>query len=229
MSGASFFCHLEAGTAQARQEAEGSPLLRWLAAAGGTGVGLRIHGCVQYLRLLAASRTVHVALEQSLGRSGRHPLLRRLQLPEACRARELTADLWAFAGDEWPRYAGSCRAASLWTARLCVLEQEAPLLLAAHLYVRYHCDLVHGVQREALVRAAFELEGEEGRALFLLPGAPEREARRERLQQALDALPLQAAQVEELVSEARLAFRLERRLHEELARNALGLAREPCA
>ena len=115
-------------------------------------------------------------------------------------------------------------AAAAWLARLQELAQRAPHRLMAHVYVRYGGDLSGGQQLAQQANAILRAQGLPALSFW----AFERpiEALKQELHDGLEALTLSAAEEEELLDEAEMAFRLTQRLLAELAELA-ELAHQP--
>lgn len=102
--------------------------------------------------------------------------------------------------------------------RIDAIAAENPLLLLAHAYTRYLGDLSGGKVLSRVAGRALNLDRQsmEGLAFYQFDNVSSAKLFKDMYRQALDDLPLTAAQIEGLVSEANVAFVLNMRLFEEL-------------
>lgn len=211
------------GTAGVRAELQHSLFMqRLLYGQWGTSIygqwsfGLHI---VSYLQCL---RALYQALEAALQEHQNHPTVAGFLLPELFRSPIISLDLQSFGlqGEEtfFPK-----STVTLHVERLRTLSQEAPHLLVAHAYARYVSELLSGTFQGDLIARTFELEGSEGTLLFRAVPPHEIENYRRQAEQKLNQLLLRNAEADEVVQEAKLAFRLTCLLFEELTRHSLGI------
>ncbi|MFB1480735.1 heme oxygenase (biliverdin-producing) [Corallococcus sp. RDP092CA] len=211
---------LEEGTGMARRQAEQSTFLAalfhgsWNGGVYGQFVRARYY--VNHLRQL---HTVYEALESVLPTLKDGPVTRVLRLPELRRAAALLADLDWFCGDTRTR-PFACAETRLHAERIREVAVEAPHLLIAHAYARCVQDLYTAPQRSELVARAFELENGRGTAFYNAVSAAELRSFQARLAARLDEVSLTEGEAQELVQEARLAFRIQALICDELARDA---------
>lgn len=213
---------LERGTTEARRQAEQSVFLEALFLdtwEGIYGQFVRAQHYVSYLRELHA---LYTAFEGVLATLPESPLTQVLRLPELRRASALSSDLVYFRGEvaDPPARAQT----RMHVERLREVATEAPHLLVAHAYARCVLDLFTAPSRAPLVSNAFELEAGWGTAFYnAVLTSRELGGFRSRLHARLDELALSEGEVREVLQEARLAFRLQVLLCEDLARGMPGL------
>jgi heme oxygenase len=194
---------MRAGSQNEHDAAERSPFVRELLRGH-----LNARGYIDYLLRL---RAVYAALEGAVRAHRDDPLVAVAYDPALERLSAIDADLQHWAGGSSGKLKSP--AAEQYRGRLESVRGSA---LLAHHYTRYLGDLSGGrVIRRSLERA-FNLNGV-GLAFydFPMPPKPYKDAYRGRL----DALDLQAEQFDEVVSEVKLAFRLNQALFDELAGN----------
>jgi heme oxygenase len=227
---------LAEGTEQTRQQAEGSLFLqtlfhdRW--EGGVYGQFVRAQHYVSYLRQL---HFLYAAYEAVLPSVMETPLTSLLLMPELRRADALEEDLVYFCG-ETRTDAFACDEVRQHAERLREVAAHAPHLLVAHAYARCMLDVFSGPARARCVAEAFELEEGRGTRFHPTLTALELAAFRVRLHSRLDGLELDADEAQEIIQEARMAFRLHALVCAELARGAPGItvpcgaraARAPC-
>jgi heme oxygenase (biliverdin-producing, ferredoxin) len=214
---------LEEGTGMARRDAAASPYLEALfhgAWNGGVyGQFVRARHYVNHLRQL---HVVYEALEAVMPGLKDGPVARVLRLPELRRASSLAADLGWFCGDT-RTHPFACPETRLYAQRIHEVAKEAPFLLVAHVWARSAQDLFTAPVRSGLIARAFELEDGRGTAFYNAVSAGELQAFQLRLAARLDEVSLDERAAQEVVQEARLAFRLQGLICDELARDAPGL------
>ena len=97
-------------------------------------------------------------------------------------------------------------------------------LLAAHHYTRYLGDLSGGQAIGRIIDRAFELGGA-GTAFYAFPEIPKPKLFKDGYRARLDALDLTPAEVDRVVDEVKVAFRLNQAIFTELGRNIDGYRR----
>ncbi|NOK32142.1 biliverdin-producing heme oxygenase [Corallococcus exercitus] len=214
---------LEEGTGMARRQAEQSTFLEALFHGswnGGVyGQFVRARHYVNHLRQL---HVVYEALESVLPALKDGPLTRVLRLPELRRASALVADLDWFCGDTRTK-PFACAETRVHAERIHEVAAEAPHLLLAHAWARCVQDVFTAPQRSGLIARAFELENGRGTAFYNAVSAGELLAFQARLTARLDEVTLTEGEAQEVIQEARLAFRIQALICDELARDAPGL------
>ncbi|MCK8497185.1 heme oxygenase (biliverdin-producing) [Myxococcus fulvus] len=214
---------LTEGTARAHEQAERSVFLQSLF--GGSWEGIygqyvRAQHYVSYLRQL---HMLYATYESVLPRAARTSLTPVLLMPELRRADALEADLAYFCG-ETRTETFACVETRLHAERLREVAEDAPHLLVAHVYARCVLDLFTAPERSRLVASAFELEDSRG-TLFHGSATPdELTALRVRLHSRIDGLELEEDEAREIIQEARMAFRIQALVCDELARGATGIS-----
>ena len=192
---------MRAASADEHDAAEASPFLTEL-----LGGDL---GKEAYAAYLLRLRTVYAALEEVVRCHRRDPLVAAVYDPALERLPAIDADLdyWS---QESPRTVDS-PAAESYRCRLDSINSGAALLV--HHYTRYLGDLSGGQVIGRTLDRVFELGGV-GLALYSFPMRPKRY--KDSYRSRLDSLTLQTEQVEILLSEVKLAFRLNQALLDEL-------------
>jgi heme oxygenase (biliverdin-producing, ferredoxin) len=170
-------------------------------------------------KLLADLYFVYSTLEAALQHYASHPVLGRLYFPELDRVDPLGRDLAFYYGENWRDHISPSPAGQVYCDRLQCLADQDPLLLIGHAYTRYMGDLSGGQSLKTIIRSALSLPAEQGTQFYDFAQMATPDAKRtfkERYRQALDALPLDEATVEQIVAEANLAFSLNRDVMHEL-------------
>lgn len=140
------------------------------------------------------------------------------------RSASLRADLFSF-GHDGTR-AGSTP--SDYTQRIADSARYAPSLLLAHLYTRYMGDLSGGQILKRSVVKGLALDDAAGISFYEFPELQDIEETKIELRERLDALSLDDASKRQIAAEAKLSFRLNRSLSDDVWRRHKG-PRRICA
>lgn len=168
-----------------------------------------------YAKLIAAMYHVYDRLETHLDTHG-PTQFPTCHFPEELRRTDTLVDDMDF-------WNGTCNVPASpatidYMNRLDEIARTNPLLLLAHAYTRYLGDLSGGKVLARVAARALHLDRHtmEGLAFYTFDKIPSAKRFKDSYRQALDDLPLTAAQIEGLVAEANVAFCLNMRLFEEL-------------
>jgi heme oxygenase (biliverdin-producing, ferredoxin) len=194
-------------TKQAHTRAERSGIMRALV----TGKMERS----AYIALLANLHPVYVALEAGLRRHGRHPLVQPIHHEALFRVPSLERDLVALAGPEWKTTVRRVAPAAEYAGRIEAAD-KAPWLLVAHSYTRYLGDLSGGQILKRLIQEQLGPDGPSATTFYEFPEIPDPDGFKQAYRAALDALPFDQAQQDQVVAESLAAFDLNARLFEAL-------------
>jgi heme oxygenase (biliverdin-producing, ferredoxin) len=192
---------MRAASQKEHDAAEQSPFVAEL-----LGGGLGREAYVAYLLRL---RGVYSALEEAFRRRRQDPIVAAFYDPDLERLPAIAADLECWS-DDLPASFDSAATES-YRDRLAALDSGAGLL--AHHYTRYLGDLSGGQVISRVLDREFQLGGV-GLALYSFPMQPKRY--KDSYRARLDALTLQPEEIETLLSEVKLAFRLNQALLDEL-------------
>jgi len=191
------------GSQEQHDAAERSPFIRELLRGN-----LNEDAYVDYLLRL---RVVYAALEDAVRIHRDDPLVAVVYDPALERLPAIDADLHRWAGDSLRKL--NSPAAEEYRGRL---ESVGGSALLAHHYTRYLGDLSGGRVIGRALDRVFNLGGV-GLALYDFPMRPK--PYKDGYRARLDALDLLTEQFDEVVSEVKLAFRLNQALFDELAGN----------
>jgi heme oxygenase (biliverdin-producing, ferredoxin) len=168
-----------------------------------------------YEGLLRNLHAIYQALEDAQQHPLAHPAVTAVNDSRLHRGEALAADLRLLAGADWPERLPLMPAAATYAMRLAALAQQQSAALVAHVYARYLGDL-HGGQ--ILKRLVAKVPGAAKAIRFYDFGdAAQVDGLRLALRQGLASLPVDAAEADAVVEEARWAFVQHQRLFEELA------------
>ena len=198
---------LRAGTRQDHEDAERSVFVEHLM--GGT---LPLAG---YADLAAQQHAIYTALEAAGDRlvaAGTHG---DLVFPELVRVPAIEADLRSLVGEDWRDRVRVLPATADYVARLEEVGEDLPRY-AAHAYTRYLGDLSGGQILKRVLERHHGLTGD-GVSFYDFPQIHRLKPFKDVYRGRLDALDLTPAQRDEVVEEARVAFRLNRAVFADLA------------
>jgi heme oxygenase len=179
-----------------------------------------------YRELLVNLQAIYAALEPALARHRDELAFGSIACETIFRSQALGDDLRDLAQvDQVAAHSASASAglAALrpatvaYVERLRQLDADAPILLAAHAYVRFLGDLSGGQALARIVARCYGLSEGRGTAFYDFGDAATVGVKASHLRAALDALDLDAATVTALAEEACDAFRRHSALFEELA------------
>jgi heme oxygenase len=201
---------LRAGTSALHTRAERTPFMAAL-----MGGRLDRYG---YCLMLRNLESVYVELERALLRHAGHAQVAPVVMPVMFRTSSLQQDLHALHGAGWALQLPLLPACTRYTDRLKHLAEADPVLLAAHVYVRYLGDLSGGQMLQRVVARGLDLApGDQGMA-FLDFGAPQDVAKLAgALRAGMDEVARAGADEEALIAEATWSFELHCVLFAELA------------
>jgi heme oxygenase len=167
-----------------------------------------------YGALLRNLHAIYAVLEPALERHAGDPAIAPVYLPSLWRTRSLEHDLLALHGPRWADELALQPAAAAYVARLRELDGSQPELLLAHAYVRYLGDLSGGQMLSGIVARSFHHDAV---AFYEFGDALATKELTQAFRAGLAAVPVDEAQTDALVREARLSFGLHQRLFDELA------------
>ncbi|MEL6543350.1 MAG: biliverdin-producing heme oxygenase [Myxococcota bacterium] len=173
-----------------------------------------------YLALLERLLPVYRNLEAALRAHRDHPAIGSLYRGELLRQSALEQDIRYFGGD--PASSRPLSAATqCYVDRIRGVAQDRPELLIAHAYTRYLGDLSGGRVMGKMMRKSLNLCEGEGDTFYRFPEVSDAKAYKLAYKVMLDSLPVRSVRTDEIVTEARHAFALNRALFDELEGNAL--------
>lgn len=194
-----FADRLKAATAQMHVEAE-----------RGGAVALLLRGALSrevYALFLANLLPTYEAIERGLLQWRGLPALQPIAHSSVFRAKMLRADLIALAGPEWTKRLKLLGAGRDYAGRIEEITRDDPTLLLAHAYVRYLGDL-NGGQTLAKRLAVSLALGPEALGFYRFDLITDIAAFRRTYRLGFDQAGLTPTQEDNVITEARLAFRL---------------------
>jgi heme oxygenase (biliverdin-producing, ferredoxin) len=212
-SGERFSASLRRATRREHERAESAPFVTALLS-GSLGLDA-------YAALLAQSLPIYTALERAGEHWTGHPVAGPFVRAELLRRAALEADLAWLLGPDWRRAVVPLPATERYVERIRAVCSARPSAFVAHHYTRYLGDLSGGQIVRARLRAVYGLV-EDGVRFYRFSGIEKPGRFRDEYRARLDATPWTAADRSALITEANLAFVLNREVFEDLGR-AVGL------
>ena len=174
-----------------------------------------------YRTLVADLYFVYDAMEQEIGklRAAGHPVVGPVGFPELNRRESLEQDLAFYFGEGWRNSVKATPAAQEYVARIHQIAQESPELLVGHHYTRYIGDLSGGQILKAIAQKAMNLGEHDGLRFYAFDAIPDEQGFKANYRATLDALPIDQATADRIVTEANHAFHLNMTMFQELEGN----------
>jgi heme oxygenase len=176
-----------------------------------------------YADYLLRLRVVYATMEQIVTAHTEDPAVAAVADVALERLAAIDADLDHWLADGEERTVDS-PAADAYRQRLLDAAAEWPTLMVAHHYTRYLGDLSGGQAIGRILDRTFELDGA-GIAFYDFPQIPKPKVYKDGYRARLDALGLDAAEQERVVTEVKTAFQLNQALFVELGQNLEAYAR----
>ncbi|MDP2774901.1 MAG: biliverdin-producing heme oxygenase [Nocardioides sp.] len=179
-----------------------------------------------YTDYLLRLRSVYEAMEQIIRRRAGDPVVAAVHDEALERLGAIDADLahWAPGRAATDIDSPATDAYCDRLHRADELADEMAGLLVAHHYTRYLGDLSGGQAIGRILDRTFELDGA-GIAFYDFPAIPKPKLYKDAYRARLDALGLSAGEVQRVVEEVKVAFRLNQALFTELGKNIDGYRR----
>lgn len=170
-----------------------------------------------YAQLLRNLHAIYAALEAGLVRHANDPQLASLCCERLFRCDALRDDLLFLHGEDWADAIPLTAAATQYAVHLQGLAERAPLMLAAHAYVRYLGDLNGGQMLARVVTKSLGLQPHQGVSFYEFGSTEAVATLAQAFRASLDLLADDEAAAVALVDEATEAFLRHRTLFEALA------------
>jgi heme oxygenase len=171
-----------------------------------------------FSRHMLALHGVYAALEDAFERLKDEPRLGAFVLPQLWRRLALERDLDFLRGPHW-RSEEPVAAARAYADRLRWIEENQPIRLASHSYVRYLGDLSGGQMLKGLAARQLELDGD-GLRFYEFPAIHDPLVFKAEYRRRLDELALAYGERDTIVEEARTAFQLNAAIFDQLVTGA---------
>jgi heme oxygenase len=174
-----------------------------------------------YRKLVANLYFVYSAMEEEMERHRQHPILSKVYFPQLNRKSSLEQDLQFYFGANWREQVAPSPAGVAYVQRIREVSNTAPELLVAHCYTRYLGDLSGGQILKKIAQQAMNLADGQGTAFYEFKDIPEEKVFKATYRQAMDDLPVDEANADQIVDEANAAFGMNMKVFNELEGNLI--------
>lgn len=174
-----------------------------------------------YRKLLANLYFVYTAIEEEIENNQQNQAIQVIYFPELYRQKSLIQDLNYYYGSDWHNCIEPSKAAKNYVERIHDIGKNQPELLVAHAYTRYMGDLSGGQILKKIAQSAMQLSGNQGTAFYDFETIEDDKVFKKFYREALDRIPVNDVQIEQIIAEANLAFNLNMRMFQELNSNLI--------
>ncbi|MFC4244143.1 heme oxygenase (biliverdin-producing) [Gryllotalpicola reticulitermitis] len=203
----SFSAALRDGTAQDHSRSERSEFITQLLS------GNRSRD--DYIALVAQHYFIYAALERAAELLASEPVVTEFLSPELTRLPAIESDLAFLLGDAWRERIAPLESTRSYAARIRSVASDWPAGFVAHHYTRYLGDLSGGQIVRTLMQRSFGFE-ERGVGFYRFDGIAKPRAFRNTYHARLDAAPWSPEERRLVIDEARLAYRFNTEVFDEL-------------
>jgi heme oxygenase (biliverdin-producing, ferredoxin) len=170
-----------------------------------------------YAALLGQSYLFYVVLEQAGDAWRDDPVVGSFVSDALVRTAALEADLVTLSGADWRETVTPLPATQSYVDRLREVCFDSPTAFVAHHYTRYLGDLSGGQIIRRKLRSIYGLT-EDGVRFYVFEGVPKPKPFKDEYRRLLDGAPWDASGQANLLAEANEAFRLNRKVFEDLGK-----------
>nr|YP_009745182.1 Hemeoxygenase [Halymenia maculata]QIG87192.1 Hemeoxygenase [Halymenia maculata] len=174
-----------------------------------------------YRKLVANLFFVYKVIEEQIENNRHHIAINSIYFPELHRETSLSQDLEYYYGSDWKNQVSPSLATQVYIDRIHNIGTTQPELLIAHAYTRYMGDLSGGQILKKIAKNAMQLPDTAGTAFYNFDDIPDDEAFKKEYRNALDNIPLDDEQIEQIIAEANIAFNLNMKMFQELNSNLI--------
>ncbi len=174
-----------------------------------------------YIRHLEDFYFVYQAMEECLREHANDPVISKIYFPELFREEAIARDLEFFLGEDWRSKISLSPSGRVYVDHIREISSSKPYLLVAHSYVRYLGDLSGGQILKKIAAKSLGLESGRGIEFYEFPEISNLNEFKKNYREALDSLPLTEEQEEEVLSEAKYVFDLNKKVFSELEKDLI--------
>nr|YP_010986170.1 heme oxygenase [Polyopes affinis]WOL37088.1 heme oxygenase [Polyopes affinis] len=174
-----------------------------------------------YRKLVANLFFVYRAIEEEIEKNKNHIAIKPIYFPELHRKMSLSQDLEYYYGSNWENQVEPSLAAQEYIDRIHNIGSNQPELLIAHAYTRYMGDLSGGQILKKIAKNAMQLPETVGTAFYNFEHIKDDQIFKKNYRSALDNVPLNDYQIDQIISEANIAFNLNMKMFQELNSNLI--------
>ena len=182
-------------------------------------VGSFLRGVVSeenYRTLIKDFYFVYSAIEEEMERLEDNEYIAPINFKELKRVEQLKMDVRYYYGPNWRGIIQPSESAIQYVERIHEVAEDNPKLLIGHHYTRYLGDLSGGQILKGIAEKALNLRGGEGLKFYEFD-IDDKKAYKDTYRSALNTIPLDQGQVDDIIAEANHAFKLNMDLFDELS------------
>tara|TARA_B100000927_G_scaffold5728_1_gene4476 strand:+ start:455 stop:1150 length:696 start_codon:yes stop_codon:yes gene_type:complete len=182
-------------------------------------VGSFLRGVVSeenYRELIKDFYFVYSAIEEEMERLKHDKYLRFIYFTELNRTDAIKKDLRYYYGPNWNTLIVPSEGCVQYVERIHEVAEDNPFLLVGHHYTRYLGDLSGGQILKNIAEKALDLPKGEGLHFYEFKDIEDTKAFKVKYREALDLVTTDSHEINDIISEANYAFRLNMYLFDEL-------------
>ena len=174
-----------------------------------------------YRQLLANLFFVYSAIEEQIDKNKDNITISFIYFPELYRQDSLREDLEYYYGQNWLNEIKASTATQMYVDRINIIGENQPELLIAHAYTRYMGDLSGGQILKKIAKNAMQLSDDLGTSFYIFKQIDDDNKFKNMYRQSLNNIPLNSEQIDQVISEANIAFNLNMKIFQELNSNLM--------
>nr|QCI06588.1 Heme oxygenase [Erythroglossum lusitanicum] len=174
-----------------------------------------------YRTLVANLFFVYLAIEEEIEINKDHIAIKSIYFPELYRKSSLIEDLEYYYGLDWLNQIEPSLATQVYVDRIHNVGSNQPELLIAHAYTRYMGDLSGGQILKKIAQNAMNLPDNSGTSFYNFKSIKDDKLFKDTYRDSLNKIPLEHHQIEQIISEANIAFNLNMKMFQELNSNLI--------
>ncbi|MCZ8343784.1 MAG: biliverdin-producing heme oxygenase [Leptospira sp.] len=200
---------LREGTAEKHRETEQVPYMKAIFR-GGLDPQTYTNQLVNLLH-------VYTLMEALFTKHKADPIVSQVYFPELFRENSLKEDIQFFQKQFGTKVNPEITPATqAYKSHIQKIADTQPALLVAQSYVRYLGDLSGGQIIKKMIVKSFGLTGSDGTAFYEFPDIADHNAFKGMYREKMDTLPMNESEIQNLISEAKITFDLNKNLFQEL-------------
>jgi heme oxygenase len=173
-----------------------------------------------YVRLLSDLYHIYSAMEEEFERHKDDMIVSNIYFPELFRKKSLEKDLEYYLGYDWKERITQTQSCKEYVARIKEVSNENQDLLIAHHYTRYIGDLSGGQVLKNIAQSALEVP-DVGMNFYIFKDIEDEKVFKQDYRDVLDELPFDQNEINEIIKEANLAFKLNMNVFNEIEGNLI--------
>nr|ARW63745.1 Heme oxygenase [Chondria sp. (in: red algae)] len=172
-----------------------------------------------YRKLLGNLFFIYSAIEEEIEINKHHEVIKFIYYPQLYRRKSLMRDLEYYYGDNWLQLIKPSIATQVYVDRIHKISYNSPELLIAHSYTRYIGDLSGGQILKKIAKSAMQLPDNLGSSFYDFELIQDENMFKNQYRNSLNNIPLNQSQIDQIISEANIAFNLNMKIFQELNSN----------